>query len=87
MARVFFPPTLRAITGEAQSVEVDGETVLEIIQAVDGQFPGFQERLVKDGALRPGLMVVVNGSASSLGTLQRVPPAAEIHFLPALGGG
>jgi hypothetical protein len=37
--------------------------------------------------LRPGLSVAVNGTVATLGLLQQVPAGAEVHFLPAIGGG
>jgi hypothetical protein len=40
-----------------------------------------------DDALRPGLAVAINGTVSRLGLRQPVPAGAEVHFLPAIGGG
>ena len=87
MPRVFIPPAMRVLAHGQEFVESTGGTVLQVICDVDRQFPGFKDRICQDDALRPGLAVVINGSASSLGTLQRVAPDAEIHFLPAIGGG
>jgi sulfur-carrier protein len=87
MPRVFIPPAMRELAHGQSAVDANGATVLEIIADVDRQLPGFRDRVCQQNALRPGLSVVVNGSVSALGTLQRVGNDDEIHFLPAIGGG
>lgn len=87
MHRVFIPPAIRALANGQESVEASGTSVLQVICDVERQFPGFKARVCQDDALRPGMTVVVNGAVSALGTLQRLTGDAEIHFLPALGGG
>jgi hypothetical protein len=37
--------------------------------------------------LRPGLSIAINGTVSRMGLIQKIPPGAEVHFLPAPGGG
>jgi molybdopterin synthase sulfur carrier subunit len=61
--------------------------VAEVIDELDRRFPGVKERLCQNDTIRPGLSVVVGGSATALGLLQCVEPDAEVHFLPAMGGG
>src|SRR5688572_23870874 len=87
MPRVFIPAAMRELAGGRTFVEAMGANVQEVISDVDRQLPGFRDRVCQANALRPGLSVVVNCSASALGTLQKVAPADEIHFLPAIGGG
>jgi sulfur-carrier protein len=87
MPRVFIPPAMRDLANGAPFVDANGATVLQVISDVDRQLPGFKNRVCQVDALRPGVSVVVNGSASALGTLQRVAPDDEVHFLPAIGGG
>jgi hypothetical protein len=43
--------------------------------------------VVEDGALRPGLAVSIDSELATLGLMERVPEGAEVHFLPAIGGG
>lgn len=87
MARVFIPVAMRSLVGGQESVEASGLSIGQIIDQLEQQFPGMRERLCDGEQLRPGLAVAVNGSVSALGLLQRVASDAEIHFLPAIGGG
>lgn len=87
MAKVFIPPLLRDLTGGAEEVEIAGATVRQIVGALETRFPGIRDRLCAGDDLRPGLAVAVNGTVSSVGLLQKVPEGAEVHFLPAIGGG
>lgn len=87
MPVVFIPPPLRELTGGQELVSIEGTTVRELIDALDRLHPGVKQQLCDGDRLRPGLAVVVGGSASSLGLRQRVPANAEVHFLPAIGGG
>lgn len=87
MARVFLPPNLRPLAGGRESVEVDGRSVREVIANLEAVCPGVRERLMVGDQLRPGLAVAVGRSVASLGLLAPVAPDAEVHFLPAIGGG
>ena len=43
--------------------------------------------LWKDGRVRPGLQLAVDGVLSATGLMAKVPEDGEVHILPALGGG
>jgi molybdopterin synthase sulfur carrier subunit len=87
MPRVFIPPPLRSLTGGEELVEAAGASVSEVIDDLDRRYPGIKERLCDGQSLRPGLVVSIGGSTSSLGLLQRVAADDEVHFLPIVGGG
>lgn len=87
MVTVFIPPLLRDLTAGAEQVETTGVTMRQVVNALDSQFPGMRDRLCEGDGLRPGISVAVNGTVSSLGLLQKIPDGAEVHFLPAIGGG
>lgn len=87
MPRVFVPPALRSLTDGATELDVEGGTVGAVIDALDARFPGVRDRLCDGDAMKPGLAVVVDGDTTSLGRLRKVTPDAEVHFLPAIGGG
>jgi molybdopterin synthase sulfur carrier subunit len=87
MPRVFIPPAMRPLVDGQEIVEAVGGTVREVIDDLERRYPGIKERLCQNDALRPGLAVMVGGSTSALGLLQRVDEDAEIHFLPIVGGG
>ncbi len=68
-------------------MDVTGKNVQGVIEALDAIHPGIKDELCQEGELSPGLSVVVDGSVSVLGLLQAVDAQAEVHFLPAIGGG
>jgi len=87
MPRVFIPPLLRSLTGDADTLDVAGKTVRDVIDQLEAQFPGVRERLCEDDDLKPGLTVAVDGNVSAVGLLQPLGESSEVHFLPAIGGG
>jgi molybdopterin synthase sulfur carrier subunit len=87
MPKVFIPPLLRDATGGVVEIEIEGATVRQIVAALEALYPGIRDRLCAGDHLRPGLAVAVNGTVSPVGLMQKVPAGAEVHFLPAIGGG
>jgi molybdopterin synthase sulfur carrier subunit len=87
MPRVFIPLPMRSLTAGEEIVEVGGTNLGQVIENLEQRFPGIKERLCQDEEIRPGLAVDIAGSVATLGMLQRTAPDAEIHFLPAIGGG
>ena len=87
MPHVFIPPTLRSLTGDRKIIDTGGRTVRQVIGELEQRYPGIRKQLCQDDALRPGLSVVVDGSVSSMGMMQRVSDNSEVHFLPAISGG
>jgi molybdopterin synthase sulfur carrier subunit len=87
MALVWIPPLLRDLTGGMETAIVPGANVGQVIEALEQQFLGVRARLCQDGALRPGLAVIVDGQVGRYGLLEPAGPDSEIHFLPAIAGG
>ena len=87
MARVFIPSAIRPLVDGQEFVDATGANIRRIIDDLDERFPGVKDRLCENDRLRPELSISVDGSFSTLGVLQSVGPDAEIHFLPAIGGG
>jgi molybdopterin synthase sulfur carrier subunit len=87
MPRVFLQPQLRDLTGGEAEVVVEGETLRQVIAALDAAHPGLAARLVQDDRLAPGIAVSIDGVVSARGLLGKVRRDSEIHFLPAIGGG
>ena len=89
MAEVWIPPKLQQLTDGNQQVQVEGTTVRRLINNLEAQYPGIKEYLVDETEddLIPGIAVIINGEVSQLGLLEKVPDSAEVHFLPAIGGG
>jgi len=87
VAVVYIPTLLQEATGGKASLEVDGSTVREVVENLESACPALGGRIVKEGRLRPGISVSVDGEISRLGLLERISPASEIHFIAAVKGG
>jgi len=87
MAVVWIPALIRPLTEGKSQVEVKGETVREIVEALEIRYPGVAARLVEDGRIRPGLSVAVDGAVGNKGLREPVGPDSEVHFVPAMTGG
>lgn len=78
---------MRELTNDQSTVEVDGRTLREIVTNLDTAFPGFRDTIVDGDRVRPGLALAINSETQSTGLMASVPPDAEVHILPAIGGG
>lgn len=87
MATIWIPPLLQDVTQGQKQLTVPGETVRDVIAVLERDFPGIESRLIKDGRIHPGISVVVDSEASTVGLLHRLSESSEVHFLPALSGG
>jgi MoaD family protein len=88
--KVKLPTQLRAAAGGASSVEVEGGTVREVLDAVYGAHPELKDRLAdEDGTLRRFVTVYVGGDDIRFGDGLDTPVAdgAEVQVLPAVAGG
>jgi len=84
---VFIPPQMRDLTRGRDRIDVAGETLRQVIAALEAQCPGIAGRLLAEGRIAPGLAVSIDGAVTSRGLLARVEPTSEIHIIPAIGGG
>ncbi len=87
MPVVWIPPLLRELTGGRESVSVPGQTVRQVVDALEATYPGLRARLCDGDRLRPGLSVVVDGAVSRRGLGHPLDEASEVHFVPAVSGG
>jgi molybdopterin converting factor small subunit len=87
MPRAFIPAQLRGLTGGQAEIEVSGQSVRDVVAALDARFPGLQGRLTSGSELAPNLQVSIDGTFSRRGLDAEVGPASEVHFLPVFGGG
>ena len=78
---------MRNLTGQQEQVQVEGENVRQIIEALDARFPGVAARLIDENRIRPGISVAVDGVIGNKGLREPVPPNSEVHFIPAMSGG
>jgi molybdopterin synthase sulfur carrier subunit len=87
VAEVWIPALLRDLTGGQERVSAAGETVRQVIDALEERYPGMRERLCEDGRLRPNIALVVDGAVSRQRLRQKLGADSEVHFVPAIGGG
>ncbi|MCY3802731.1 MAG: MoaD/ThiS family protein [Chloroflexi bacterium] len=88
MADVYIPAALRRLTGGERVVTVAGETVGDLIDAIDKLHSGVRARLVNDGRLRPGLALSIDGDTLERGRLgTRVRADSKVYFILATSGG
>ncbi len=87
MPTVYIPSLMQSLTGGKQTVEVEGSTVRQVVEALEQAHPGMKERLVEGGRMKPNISVAIDGEVTTLGMLEKVGENSEVHFLPAIGGG
>ncbi len=87
MATIFIPSMLQSLTGGAKRVDCEARNVRQVIERLEGLYPGIKDRLVEDGELRPNLAVAIDGDMAIMGMLQKVGENSEVHFVPAIAGG
>jgi len=78
---------MQHLTEGADTVDIGGRNLREVIENIDRESPGIRSALVEGDKLRPGVAVVVNGCVSHLGLLQKVQNDSEIQFIPMISGG
>ena len=90
MTAVRIPPVLRAQVGGSKQVEVAGETVGQVLDALVGLHPSLREQLLAvDGELNRFVNVYVNGRdvRYEQGLQTAVSATDTLVLLPAMAGG
>ena len=87
MPIVAIPSLLRSLTSGEESITVPGATIREVIDNLESRYPGLKARLCEDDRIKPGIAIYVNGLLTRGSIREGVDADAEIHFLPAIGGG
>ncbi len=77
---------MRHLSGGEEWVEVEGNSVRQVIRNLDQLYPGFLDKLMKDGRMAPGVAVAVDGVVTN-GLLLPLEKPCELFFIPAIGGG
>ena len=87
MPVVAIPALMRNLTDGEDSVTISGVTIREVIDNLETRYPGTKEKLCEGDRIHPSIGVYVNGVLTRVGMHERVDADAELHFLPAIGGG
>ncbi len=87
MPVVAIPALMRNLTDGEDSVTIPGATIREVIDNLETRYPGTKAKLCDGDRIHPSIGVYVNGVVTRVGMHERVDADAELHFLPAIGGG
>jgi molybdopterin synthase sulfur carrier subunit len=87
---VRIPTTLRPMAGGNSTVQVEGATLAEVIEALESAHPGLKDRLLDEsGAMRKFVNIfVADDDVRYLDGLATAVPAGEtVSIIPAVAGG
>jgi sulfur-carrier protein len=87
MAQVHIPPALRSLTDGQRVLDVEGQTVREVIKRIDCDHPGFRERVTAGDRLKPEIAIAVGSRISDMGLLETLQTDDEVHFVISVSGG
>ena len=90
MSTVFIPSVLRANVGGAKSLELQGDSIRAVVEALVSKHPSLRSQLLsEDGELNRFVNVYINGQdvRYMAGLETPVAPADEVRLLPAMAGG
>ena len=90
MATVQFTPALRRFFPSLKALEVEGDTVGDVLEHIETAYPGMRAYLVDDqGQLRQHVNIFVGGVRieDEEGLTDAVEPGDEIYVMQALSGG
>ena len=90
MSTVYIPSVLRSAVGGVKSLELEGDSIRGVVDALVAKHPSLGAQLLtEDGTLNRFVNVYVNGQdvryLSGLDT--PVAPSDEVRLLPAMAGG
>jgi molybdopterin synthase sulfur carrier subunit len=87
MVRVRLPSALRSYAGGAPALDVEGETIGDVLDELDRRFPAVGRRVLDEqGRVRRHVHVYI-GDKPMRGSGDLVPAGVEVSVLPAVSGG
>lgn len=87
MAIVNIPAQFRSFTGGQGRVEAAGETLRQVVETLESEWPDIKGHILMNGKIRPEIAIAIDSVIVESGLLHPVDDGAEIHLLPAIGGG
>jgi len=81
MIRVVLTGNLRRLVGGAREIEIEAGTIGQLFRALGARYPGIGPHLEQ------GVAVASDGEISQDALLGPIPPGAEVHLMPQIGGG
>ena len=89
-ALVRIPQPLRNITNNLSEVQVAAQTVAEVLDRLESDYPGFRKRICDDaGEVRRFINIFVDGEDIRFlqGLQTPVKDQSELSIVPAIAGG
>ena len=89
MISVRIPTPLRTLTGGNETVDVEGATVRDVIEALEKKAPGIKDRLLDDKGVRRFVNLYVGDEDVRFldGLDTKLTDRDEIAIVPAIAGG
>lgn len=87
---VRIPTPLQKFTKNQSEVQAEGTTIQEVLDHLDGSFPGIRERLCDDrGAIRKFINLYLNDEDVRFMDGEKTPlrDGDELAIIPAIAGG
>ncbi|MBX3181476.1 MAG: MoaD/ThiS family protein [Polyangiaceae bacterium] len=86
---VRIPTPLRTLTGGEEAVSIEGATVRELIENLEGAHPGLRERLLDDKGVRRFVNIYVGDEDIRFldGLDTALSGKEEVSIVPAIAGG
>ncbi len=86
---VHIPTILRPLTNNQKRIEISGSDVLDVIEAMERQYPGVKEKLITGGKAHRFMNIYVNDDdiRFSDGLSTRLNDGDSLTILPAVAGG
>ncbi len=82
MPRVVLPAGVgRQFAGGETEIDVEGETVRDLVRGLEARFPGMA------AMIEEGMAIAVDGEILQNAMLEAVGPDSEVYLLPKIGGG
>jgi len=88
--KIYIPTPFRAITRNQATVEVEGETIQHLIEALEAEYPGIRERVFDEaGEIHRHINIYVNEIAveNLKGKDTALVEGDEVSLIPAIAGG
>jgi len=87
MPKVSLPRLFADLTGPVREIEVEGNTLAEVVAGLERLYPGMAARIHNGQKLSPNVALVVDGRIAAEGLATPVGPQSRVAILPAFGGG
>ena len=76
----------REVTGKKDvTVNVNGDTVMDVVSSLIAQYPGLRPLMLNEGAIKPYVNVLVNGKGAK--PSDKIKGGDELAIFPPVSGG